>query len=95
VLAPPVPGIRHRHIGTAQICLDPEKRGNIGFDGSLAVYDVAHTIAHEIGHALGLDHAIARDQVMSFRYHEWVAGLGPGDFDGAVAIYPNFSLCST
>ncbi|MBL8894329.1 MAG: matrixin family metalloprotease, partial [Rhizobiales bacterium] len=38
------------------ICLNPTKRWKIGFDGNLKVYDIRHTFAHEIGHAIGLDH---------------------------------------
>ena len=43
-------------ISRALICLNPEKRWKIGFNGDLRTYDVRYTIAHEIGHTIGLDH---------------------------------------
>ncbi len=76
-----------RPIVHATICLNPERRWKIGFDGDLTSYDLVHTLTHEIGHAIGLDHPGARGHVMSFRYDEAHAGLTAGDVLGARTIY--------
>lgn len=77
----------YRHISGARICLNPSIRWKIGFDGDLSVYDLVHTLTHEIGHAIGLDHPNARGEVMSFRYDETHRELTLGDVLGAVHIY--------
>ena len=41
-----------KRIARSQICLNPRQRWKIGFDGNLTVYDITHTLAHEIGHAI-------------------------------------------
>lgn len=76
-----------RPIVGASICLNPQRRWKIGYDGDLGVYDLVHTLTHEIGHAIGLDHPGGRGQLMSFRYSEDHVGLAEGDKRGAVAIY--------
>lgn len=80
---------RVRPIERSLICLNPAKRWKIGFDGNLAVYDVRYTIAHEIGHAIGLDHPEPHGQLMSMRYQERFRTLQAGDVSGAVRIYGN------
>jgi len=74
-------------IARSLICLNPEQPWKIGFDGRLGVYDVRYTIAHEIGHAIGLDHPSAAGQLMSYRYDEKQTGLQPGDIEGAALLY--------
>lgn len=74
-------------ISQSLICLNPETRWKIGFDGNLDVYDLRYTIAHEIGHAIGLDHPGAEGQLMSYRYVERSRSLQPGDIAGAAALY--------
>lgn len=69
------------------ICLNPDQRWKIGFDGDLDIYDLRFTITHEIGHAIGLDHPSPEGQLMSFRYVEKGRDLQPGDIAGAAALY--------
>lgn len=74
-------------IAQSLICLNPDRPWKIGFDGDLEVYDLRFTVAHEIGHAIGLDHPSPEGQLMSFRYVEKTRGLTPGDVAGALALY--------
>lgn len=74
-------------IGRSLICLNPQQPWKVGFDGRLGVYDLRYTIAHEIGHAIGLDHPSAAGQLMSYRYDEKQTGLQQGDIKGAVLLY--------
>lgn len=74
-------------IGRSLVCLNPGKRWKVGYDGNLTNYDLVHTFAHEIGHAIGLDHPDGRGHLMSFRYDESFDGLSEGDILGAVALY--------
>ena len=76
-----------RQIDRSLICLNPIKRWKVGFDGNLAVYDLRYTIAHEIGHAIGLNHPEPHGQLMSRDYLESFRSLQAGDVNGAVRIY--------
>jgi hypothetical protein len=76
-----------RPIERSLICFNPQKRWKIGFDGNLAVYDLRYTLAHEIGHAIGLDHPGPHGQIMSMHYQEEFRTLQAGDVSGAVRIY--------
>ena len=71
----------------AIICLNPEQPWKVGFDGNLKVYDLRHTLAHELGHVIGLDHTGPRGAVMAFRYDEKHPGLSAGDIQGAQRLY--------
>jgi Matrixin len=74
-------------IDRSLICLNPQRRWKIGFDGDLGSYDLRYTIAHEIGHAIGLDHPGASGQMMAFKYDERFRQLQGGDIDGVTNIY--------
>jgi len=74
-------------ISRALICLNPEKRWKVGFDGDLRTYDVRYTIAHEIGHTIGLDHPSGAGQIMGYRYEETFRELQGGDVSGAILLY--------
>lgn len=74
-------------ISRALVCLNPRKAWKIGFDGDLRVYDLRYTLAHEIGHAIGLDHPNGPGQIMGYRYEENFRELQAGDLSGAAALY--------
>jgi hypothetical protein len=74
-------------ISRALVCLNPLKRWKVGFDGDLKTYDLRYTLAHEIGHAIGLDHPNGAGQIMGYRYEERFRSLQPGDVRGAVQLY--------
>jgi hypothetical protein len=74
-------------IERALVCLNPEQRWKVGFDGDIEVYDMRYTLVHEIGHAIGLDHPGPYGQIMSFGYSEQYSELQPGDFHGVQLLY--------
>ncbi len=83
----PQPGSHTATITKALICLNPDVRWKVGFDGDLKSYDLRIILMHEIGHVLGLDHPGPAGQIMSFRYQEKFRSLRDGDIAGIVAIY--------
>jgi Matrixin len=75
-------------ITRALICLNPLAAWKVGFNGNLEIYDLRYTLAHEIGHAIGLDHpASGIGQLMWYRYDEQFRALRPGDVAGAITLY--------
>lgn len=74
-------------ISRSLICLNPVRGWKVGFDGDLQRYDMRYTLAHEIGHAIGLDHPAGAGQIMGYRYEEAFRELQPGDIAGAVQLY--------
>lgn len=82
-------GERHGtpHIHRSLICLNPEMPWKIGFDGDLSAYDLRYTLAHELGHAIGLDHPGKAGSLMFHKYDETQTGLTLGDMAGAAVIY--------
>lgn len=69
------------------VCLSTLKSWKIGFGANPDAQDIQYTLTHEIGHAIGLNHASPKGQVMSFIYGEDFSELQPGDIRGAQALY--------
>jgi hypothetical protein len=69
------------------ICLNPNRYWKVGFDGNLQSYDIRYTFAHEVGHAIGLDHPPATGEIMGYRYDEAFRDLQSGDIAGAIRLY--------
>ncbi|GGD54430.1 matrixin family metalloprotease [Lacimicrobium alkaliphilum] len=76
-----------RAIEQSLVCLNPEHKWKVGFDGDEDVYDIRYTLIHEIGHAIGLDHPGPSGQVMAFRYTEAYNDLQSGDLRGVQLLY--------
>ncbi len=76
-----------QEIEKSLVCLNPAVRWKIGFDGDFDVYDLRYTMAHEIGHAIGLDHPKPSGQLMAYKYDERFRELQSGDTHGAATLY--------
>ena len=74
-------------IERSRVCFNPMRKWKVGFDGQLDVFDLVHTMTHELGHAIGLDHPAGRDHVMSVRYRETRSRLSAGDRLGVQRLY--------
>ncbi|WP_249693975.1 matrixin family metalloprotease [Stappia sp. WLB 29] len=74
-------------ITRSAICLNPRHDWKIGFDGNLAAYDLRYTFAHEIGHAIGLDHHLKGLSIMHFKYSEIFQDLQAADISGVQWLY--------
>lgn len=79
-------------IGQATICLDPSERWEVGIDGDPKTYNLRYVAAHEIGHAIGLDHLGREGGVMGFAYRELIRSpaelrLAPGDVAAVARLY--------
>jgi Matrixin len=72
----------------ATICLNPLIPWEIGpVPVALGGLDLRVALAHEIGHAIGLDHPGPSGTLMGYRTQPELDGLMPGDVAGARALY--------
>ncbi|MDE1939370.1 MAG: matrixin family metalloprotease [Alphaproteobacteria bacterium] len=80
-------------IKKAIICLNPNQYWMAAAPTSPAssakpnAYKLKYVLAHEIGHALGLNHPSPSGELMSFEYNRNMDSLQPGDIVGIVALY--------
>lgn len=76
------------------VCLNPDVAWSVAHElgdnsapGRSATYRLGYTLAHEIGHVLGLDHPGPEGELMSFEYGQKRDGLGQGDIAGITTLY--------
>jgi len=71
------------------VCLNPEIRWRAASENSAsaAAIDLRYTLAHEIGHVLGLDHPGPEGELMSFEYGSHSDVLKAGDIAGIATLY--------
>ncbi len=63
-------------IERATICLGGFERWEVSVDGDPRTYNLRYVATHEIGHAIGLDHAGRDRGIMGFAYLERLASAG-------------------
>ena len=72
----------------ATICFNPKVPWSDGVGPAPAgALDFGTVLAHEIGHAIGLDHPGARGALMAFSNQGDIDHLMPGDIAGSAALY--------
>jgi len=71
--------------GAGDIHFDVADAWTIGFEGE--GFDIFQVAAHEIGHAIGLDHTTVPDSLMNSTYSEAFVGPQTDDIAGAIALY--------
>jgi hypothetical protein len=75
------------------IHFDIEDTWKIGFGGD--GFDIFQVTAHEIGHAIGLDHTRIANSLMNPYYTESISGPQPNDIAGAQYIYGKAAIVPT
>jgi hypothetical protein len=70
----------------ATICLNPERPWSAARPAPPGHLDLVYALAHEIGHAIGLDHPGPTGALMGYR-NAGVEHLLPGDIAGARVLY--------
>jgi hypothetical protein len=71
----------------ATICLNPEIAWTTTEPAPPGALDLGTVLAHEIGHAIGLDHPGADGALMGYSNQGDIDALMPGDIAGAVTLY--------
>jgi hypothetical protein len=71
---------------TAMICLNPTVAWTDN-GGVLGALDLRTVLAHEIGHAIGLDHPGPTGTLMGYRDQGGIDGLMSGDISGVQRLY--------
>ncbi len=71
----------------ATICFNPELAWGIGAAPGGQGSDFGTVLAHEIGHAIGLDHPGATGSLMGYQNQGDIDALMPGDIEGAITLY--------
>lgn len=74
------------------VCLNPGILWSAGATarsqtGARVAHNLKYVLAHEIGHALGLDHPSPEGELMSFAYNPAMKQLQPGDVAGITTLY--------
>ncbi len=73
--------------GSTRIILNSNR-----FTGNYSVDELYGTLAHEVGHGVGLNHSNDRASVMTYESNGWSpkpSYLSQDDVDGVVYLYPN------
>jgi hypothetical protein len=74
-------------IAAAAMCFNLDLAWEDRFDGDPATPNARYVAAHELGHAVGLDHAWGADKLMRFQYEERFYVPQKADIAGAAFLY--------